>query len=165
MASKNNLKDIKRSSFSRPTPSGTNKPGGQMTEWFTNHISRRSLGKGLAWGAVLAMAGVTVYQLAGGSDKEVDEDSFALQKKEGWNVGSTDKFLNFEGSSLTDSRGKYLSGYDPNYLISVYQPRDPQWQPFFVTTLIQSLSQQSLSGQMKPVFTGQMREKIGRAHV
>jgi hypothetical protein len=163
MASKNNLKDLKRSSFSRPTPSGTNKPGGQMTEWFTNHISRRSLGKGLAWGAVLAMAGVTVYQLAGGGDKEVDEDSIALQKKEGWNVGSTDKSLNFEGPSLTDSRGKNLTGYDPNYLISVYQPRDPQWQPFFVTTLIQSLSQQSLSGQMKPVFTGQMRETYERA--
>jgi hypothetical protein len=162
MASKNNLKDFKRSSFSRPTPSGTNKPGGQMTEWFTNHISRRSLGKGLAWGAVLAMAGVTVYQLAGEGDKEVDSDSLDLQKKEGWNVGSTDKFLSFDGSSLTDSRGK-MTGYDPNYLISVYQPRDPQWQPFFVPTLIQSLSQQSLGGQMRPVFTAQMRETYERA--
>jgi hypothetical protein len=163
MASKNNLKDIKRSSFSRPTPSGTNKPGGQMTEWFTNHISRRSLGKGLAWGAVLAMAGVTVYQLASSDDKEIDEDSFALQKKEGWNVGSTDKFLSFEGSSLTDSRGRNLTGYDPNYLTSVYQPRDPRWQPFFVPTLIQSLAQQSLSGQMRPVFNAQMRETNQRA--
>ena len=163
MASKNNLKDIKRPSFSRPTPSGTNKPGGQMTEWFTNHISRRSLGKGLAWGAVLAMAGVTVYQLASGGDKEVNEDSFALQKKEGWNVGSTDKFLSFEGSSLTDSRGRNLTGYDPNYLTSVYQPRDPRWQPFFVPTLIQSLAQQSLSGQMRPVFNAQMRETYQRA--
>ena len=78
-----------------------------MTEWFTNHISRRSLGKGLAWGAVLAMAGVTVYQLASSGDKEVDSDSFALQKKEGWNVGSTDKFLSFERASLTDSRGNF----------------------------------------------------------
>jgi hypothetical protein len=134
-----------------------------MTEWFTNHISRRSLGKGLAWGAVLAMAGVTVYQLASSGDKEVDEDSFALQKKEGWNVGSTDKFLSFEGSSLTDSRGRNLTGYDPNYLTSVYQPRDSQWQPFFVPTLIQSLAQQSLSGQMRPVFNAQMRETYQRA--
>jgi hypothetical protein len=163
MASKNNLKDIKRSSFSRPTPSGTKKPGGQMTEWFTNHISRRSLGKGLAWSAVLAMAGVTVYQLAGSGDQEVDSDSLDLQKKEGWNVGSTDKFLSFEGSSVTDSRGRNLTGYDPNYLISVYQPRDPRWQPFFVPTLIQSLSQQSLSGQMRPVFNAQMRETYQRA--
>src|SRR5215813_14485778 len=162
MARKNNLRDVRRSTFGQPSsnPAGA---GGQMTEWFTKHISRRSVGKGLAWGAVLAMAGVTVYKLAGDGDKEIDEDSFALQKKEGWNVGSTDKFLNFEGSSLTDSRGKYLTGYDPNYLISVYQPRDPKWQPFFVTTLIQSLSQQSLSGQMKPVFTGQMRETYERA--
>jgi len=139
-----------------------NKSGGQMTEWFTNHISRRSVGKGLAWGAVLAMAGVTVYQLAGDSDSEVSADSFDLQKKEGWNVGSTDKFLSFDGSSLTDSRGKNLTGYDPNYLISVYQPRDSRWQPFFVPTLIQSLSQQSLSGQMRPVFNAQMRETYDR---
>src|SRR5262245_28034309 len=158
MASKNNLKDIKRSSFSRPTPSGTNNPGGQMTARFTNYISRRSLRKGLAWGAVLAIAGVTVYQLASVGDEEVDSDSLDLQKKEGWNVGSTDKFLSFEGSSLTDSRGKNLTGYDPNYLISVYQPRDSRWQPFFVPTLIQSLSQQSLNGQMRPIFTPQMRE-------
>jgi hypothetical protein len=164
MASKNNLKDIKRSSFSRPTPSGTNKPGGQMTEWFTNHISRRSLGKGLAWGAVLAMAGVTVYQLASSGDKEVDSDSLDLQKKEGWNVGSTDKLLSFERAIPTDSRGAFIvGGHDPNYLISVYQPRDSQWQPFFVPTLIQSLSQQSLKGQMRLVFTPQMSESYVRA--
>lgn len=163
MASKNNLKDINRSSFNRPTQGGANKPGGQMTEWFTNHISRRSLGKGLAWGAVLTMAGVTVYQLASDDEQEVSEDSHGLQKKEGWNVGSTDKFLSFDGSSLTDSQGKNLTGYDPNYLISVYQPRDSQWQPYFVPTLIQSLSQKSLNGQMRPVFNPQMRETYQRA--
>ena len=140
-----------------------NKSGGQMTEWFTNHISRRSVGKGLAWGAVLAMAGVTVYQLAGDSDSEVSADSLDLQKKEGWNVGSTDKFLSFDGASLTDSQGKNLTSYDPNYLISVYQPRDSRWQPFFVPTLIQSLSQQSLNGQMRPVCTPLMRETYDRA--
>jgi hypothetical protein len=139
-----------------------NQSGGQMTEWFTNHISRRSVGKGLAWGAVLAMAGVTVYKLAGDDEPEVSRDSLDLQKKEGWNVGSTDKFLSFDGASLADSRGKNLTGYDPNYLISVYQPRDSRWQPFFVPTLIQSLSQQSLSGQMRPVFNAQMRETYDR---
>jgi hypothetical protein len=139
-----------------------NQSGGQMTEWFTNHISRRSVGKGLAWGAVLAMAGVTVYKLAGSDDKEVSKDSLDLQKQEGWNVGSTDKFLSFDGASLTDSQGKNLTSYDPNYLISVYQPRDPRWQPFFVPTLIQSLSQQSLNGQMRPVCSAQMRETYDR---
>jgi hypothetical protein len=163
MANKNKLKDVRRSTFGQPSSGSAGASGGQMTEWFTKHISRRSLGKGLAWGAVLAMAGITVYQLAGDDEPEVDKDSLEIQKKEGWNVGSTDKFLSFEGSSVTDSRGKNLTGYDPNYLISVYQPRDSQWQPFFVPTLIQSLSQQSLSGQMRPVFTGQMRETYERA--
>jgi hypothetical protein len=142
---------------------GANKSGGQMTEWFTNHISRRSLGKGLAWGAVLAMAGITVYQLADSGDSEVSADSHDLQKKEGWNVGSTDKLLSFESPSLFDSRrNTILGGYDQNYLMPVYQPRDPQWQPFFVPTLIQSLSQQSLKGQTRLVFTPQMRETYNR---
>jgi hypothetical protein len=163
MATKNKSKDINRSSFGQPSPGGMNKPGGQMTGWFTKHISRRSVGKGLAWGAVLAMAGVTVYHLASDDDKEISEDSIGLQKKEGWNVGSTDKSLTFDGASLTDSRGKFQTGYDPNYLISVYQPRDSRWQPFFVPTLIQSLSQQSLIGQMKPVYNGQMNETYKRA--
>src|SRR5215475_9997506 len=158
MASKNKLRDTRHSS----SLGQMNQSGGEMTEWFTNHISRRSIGKGMAWGAVLAMAVVTVYKLAGSDDKEVSEDSLDLQKKEGWNVGSTDKFLSFDGASLTDSQGKNLTSYDPNYLISVYQPRDPRWQPFFVPTLIQSLSQQSLNGQMRPVCSAQMRETYDR---
>src|SRR5215475_10413097 len=162
MARKNDLKDVRRSTFGQPSSNRTG-GGGQMTEWFTKHISRRSLGKGLAWGAVLAMAGVTVYQLASDDDPEVSADSLDLQKKEGWNVGSTDKPLVFDGSSQTDSRGNALSGADPNYLISVYQPRDSRWQPYFCPTLIQSLSQTSLSSQIKPVFNGQMGETYQRA--
>jgi hypothetical protein len=164
MSSKNKLRDRRHSSFGQPTSGGTNKSGGQMTEWFTNHISRRSVGKGLAWGAVLAMAGVTVYQLAGDSDSEVSADSLDLQKKEGWNVGSTDKLLSFESTSLTDSRGNsILGGYNQDYLMPVYQPRDPRWQPFFVPTLIQSLSQESLKGQTRLILTPQMRETYARA--
>jgi len=163
MARNNNLKDVRRSTFGQPSSNKTGGAGGQMTEWFTKHISRRSLGKGLAWGAVLAMAGVTVYQLASDNDKEVSQDSLDLQKKEGWNVGSTDKTLTFDGQSATDSRGKPWSGADPNYLISVYQPRDSRWQPFFVPTLIQSLSQQTLNSQMRSVFNGQMGETYQRA--
>jgi hypothetical protein len=163
MARKNDLKDVRRSTFGQPSSNRPGASGGQMTDWFTKHISRRSLGKGLAWGAVLAMAGVTVYQLASDDDPEVSADSLDLQKKEGWNVGSTDKALVFDGSSTSDSRGRALSGADPNYLISVYQPRDSRWQPFFVPTLIQSLSQTSLSAQLKPVTTGQMNETYQRA--
>ncbi len=162
MARKNRIKEVGRAAFGQPS-SHQSGAGGQMSEWFTKHISRRSLGKGLAWGAVLAMAGVTVYQLASDDDPEVSLDSLELQKKEGWNVGSTDKLLAFDGSSATDSKGKPWRAYDPNYLISVYQPRDPQWQPFFVPTLIQSLSQTSLSSQMRPVRTAQMADTYQRA--
>src|SRR5262245_47279130 len=99
MSGKNMLRDSRQSS------SGQSTSGRQMTDRFTNHISRRSVGKGLAWGAVLAMAGVTVYQLAGDSDSEISKDSLELQQKEGWNVGSTDKPLTFEKAIPTDSRG------------------------------------------------------------
>jgi hypothetical protein len=158
MGRKNKLKQVKRSSHTQQ-PSG-----GPMAEWFTNHISRRSVGKGLAWTAALTAAGVTVYQLSSDDDgREDSRDSLALQQKEGWNIGSTDRLLAFDGSSATDSRGKTWSGYDPNELIRVYTPRDPQWQPFFVSTLIQSLSQTSLSSQMRPVFTRQMADTYQRA--
>ncbi len=168
MAKKSKLKNVRSSTFGQQpsggqlTNYGQQSSGAPMTEWFTKHISRRSVGKGLAWTAALAMAGVTVYQLSGDDDPEVPYDSLELQQKEGWNVGSTERSLAFDGSSATDSRGKTLSGFDPNYLISIYQPRDPQWQPFFVSTLIQSLSQLSLNSQMRPVYTGQMADTYQR---
>ena len=166
MARKNKLKHVRRSTFGQSSTGGrggSGGPGGQMTDWFTNHISRRSVGKGLAWGAVLAMAGVTVYQLASDDDSEVSEDSLALQKKQGWNIGSTDKTLSFVGATLADSRGNLWRGFDPNYLISVYQPRDPQWQTFFAPTLIQSLSQSSLSSQMRAINAPAMADTYERA--
>lgn len=168
MAKKSKLKNVRSSTFGQQSPGGrlTNygqqSSGAPMTEWFTKHISRRSVGKGLAWTAALAMAGITVYQLSGDDDPEIPYDSLELQKKEGWNVGSTERPLAFDGSSATDSRGKTLSGFDPNYLISIYQPRDPQWQPFFVPTLIQSLAQLSLNAQMRPIHTRQMDDTYQR---
>lgn len=162
MAKKNKTNPVRRSTFGQPS----NKPGasgGQMTEWFTRHISRRSVGKGLAWGAVLAMAGITVYQLGSDDDSEVSKDSLDLQKEQGWNIGSTDKTLSFVGATLADSRGNLYRAFDPNYLISVYEPRDPQWQKFFAPTLIQSLSQTTLNSQMKPVNAPAMADTYERA--
>jgi hypothetical protein len=137
--------------------------GGPLAPWFTKHISRRAVGKGLAWTAVLGMAGVTIYKFAGSGDSEVNYDSLELQKKEGWDVGSTNRALVFsEGVTAYDSRQKTWSGYDPNYLISIYQPRSSQWQPFFVTTLLQSLSQLSLNSQIRPIRTSAMNETYAR---
>jgi len=132
-----------------------------LASWFSQHLSRRSFGKGLAWTAALTAAGLTVYQIAD-DDNEVSMESLDLQRKSGWNVGSSNKPLTFEGSVSTDSQNKTWSAYDPNYLISIYQPRSSAWQPFFVPTLIQSLSQSSLSAQMRPVRTPQMLDTYAR---
>lgn len=137
-----------------------NSPAG----WFTDHLSRRKFGKGMMWTAALGMAGLTVYKLSADNEPEVSLDSLELQRKEGWNVGSTEKTLVFPaGLTATDSVGKTWSAYDPNYLISIYQPRDARWQPFFVPTLLQSLSQPSLNGQIRPLRTNEMIDAYSRA--
>src|SRR5262249_22440198 len=63
----------------------------------------------------------------------------------------------------TDSRGRADIGSDPNYLISIYQPRRSEWQPFFVPTLIQSLGQPTLNAQVKMIKTSAMAESYERA--
>jgi len=152
-------KEPAQAGSSMKNSSQNNSPAG----WFTNHLSRRKLGKGLMWTAALGMAGLTVYKLSGDDEPEVSLDSLELQRKE-WNVGSTEKSLVFPaGLTATDSAGKTWSAYDPNYLISIYQPRDSRWQPFFVPTLIQSLSQTSLGSQIKPLRTNEMIDVYSRA--
>jgi hypothetical protein len=138
--------------------------GGPLAEWFTRHISRRSLGKGMAWAASLGMAGVTLYKFAAGGSSEKSYDSLALQKEAGWNVGSQDKTLAYSaGATVYDSRQRLTSSADPNYLISTYQPQSAQWQPFFVPTLIQSLAQTSLNSQIRPFYSREMRDAYERA--
>src|SRR5258706_204106 len=78
------------------TPSGspmTQSSKSNSPNWFTEHLSRRKLGKGLMWTAALGMAGLTVYKISDKDDPEVTLDSLELQRKEGWNVGSTEKTL------------------------------------------------------------------------
>lgn len=136
----------------------------QTPNWFEKHLSRRQVGKGLAWTAALSMAGLGLYQLAGDDEPEVAEESLELQKKEGWNVGSVGTALTYPAAlTPTDSVGKVWNAYDPNYLVSIYQPRDPQWQPFFTPTLLQSLSQTSLNSEVKLIRTGEMIEAYQRA--
>ncbi len=161
MAKKRKTQNPKKSSSSQIKHSTYgNTPSG----WFSNHLSRRQLGKGLAWTAALSMAGLTLYQLQDDDEPEVTMDSLELQRKEGWNVGSTEKTLSFPaGVTPADSVGKYWSAFDSNYLISIYQPRDANWQPFFAPTLLQSLSQSSLNGQIKLIRTGEMIDAYQRA--
>ena len=138
----------------------TNAP---LAEWFKSHLTRRSFGKGVAWSAVLGAAGLTVYQLAGGGDNEVNLDSLELQQKSGWNVGSNEKPLAFDGVAATDSRNQVFTPQDDSALLPVYQPRNAAWQPFFVPTLVQSLKQATLTQQMRPISSAPMRETYARA--
>ncbi len=156
---------IKHSSYGSAPQSG-----GPLAGWFKNEMSRRraakTLGKGLAWTAGLGIVGVSLYKCSGSDEAEVSQDSLDLQKKEGWNVGSTDRPLIYPGSGLlgTDSlHGAEWKDYlDPTKLIAVYQPPSAQWQPFFVPTLMQSLSQASLKSQMQVIQTPEMQEAYKR---
>jgi hypothetical protein len=153
------------------TPPVASSGGGEMANWFKKDISRRTasqrIGKGLAWGSVIGMAGVSFYKFALDDSDEVNFDSLELQRKEGWNVGSTEKSLVYSGGAFTpvdsQTRNDWLPYRDPNKLIAVYQPVNPQWQPFFVPTLIQSLAQPTLRDQIKPYLTSDMRETYERA--
>jgi hypothetical protein len=153
------------------TPPASASGGGEMANWFKKDISRRTasqrIGKGLAWGAVIGMAGVSFYKFALDDSDEVNFDSLELQRKEGWNVGSTEKNLVYNGGAFTpvdsQTRNDWLPYLDPNKLLAVYQPANPQWQPFFVPTLIQSLAQPTLRDQIKPYLTSDMRETYERA--
>jgi hypothetical protein len=77
---------------------------GQVAPWFKEEISRRKassrIGKGLAISSALAMAGVSIYKVASSDDDEITLDSLELQKQQGWNVGSTEKYLVFPSGSV-----------------------------------------------------------------
>ncbi len=174
MAKKTKLEDQQQAG-KRPGggwPEGASPGGDEITGWFKDDISRRTasrrLGKGLAWASGLGIGGLTVYKLASGNDDEISYDSLDLQRKEGWNVGSVDKQVSFPPAYLKqlDSSGNPFSSEltDPTRLIEVYQPKNAQWQPFFVPTLIQSLSQPSLRKQITfPLSTPAMDEAYKRA--
>ena len=148
------------------TTETTPQSGGAVSNWHEQSISRREankkLAKGVAWAAGIGMVGLTGYKLLSSDETDVDRESLELQQKEGWNVGAVDKPLSFDPTftsataSVADSDWKqYLQ---PAKLISAYQPNDSKWQPYFVPTLIQSLSQETLKSQMKAVRTPLMQQ-------
>ncbi len=161
----------KRPTSSSASSSSTASGDNQVTNWFQQDLTRRSatkrIGKGMAWAAGLGMVGLTGYQIFSDDDTEVSQDSLELQKKEGWNIGATDRKLNFDPTftsataSVPDSDWKqYL---EPNKLIAAYQPASATWQPYFVPSLIQSLAQPTLREQIKPVKTTLMEQTYDQA--
>lgn len=140
------------------------KKSDEAAEWFAGHLTRRNLGKGMTIAAVAGMAGVTLYKFLSDSDDEVTLDSLDLQRREGWSVGATGQSLTYPGGAVNlDSRQKGWSSFDPAYLLAVYQPTSVAWQPFFVPTLLQSLTQTSLGSQVRLFHDSGMDEIYRRA--
>lgn len=95
---------------------------------------------------------------------EVDDESLALQRTHGWNVGSEDKPLALTGAQKADSRQstdwkRYLNQSE---MLNAYQPKSQKWMPYFVPTLIQALQFETLRSQLTPIFMPDMQDAYGR---
>jgi hypothetical protein len=98
------------------------------------------------------------------SDTEAVEDSLKLQKENGWNIGQESKPLVLPGATDADSKGSpgWRAYLKPEVLIQAVSPASPDWQPFFVPTLIQALGQASLASKMTPIYDEGMAEAKAR---
>ncbi len=145
------------------------KKGG--TSWWQEMLTRREANGRIAKLGITAVLIASSGIVAGcGSDDEsddgldVDREALDLQKQEGWNVGSQETKLPVKNTSATDSQGSmnWSSYNDPSALLKAYQPKNASWQPYVVPTLVQSLGQTSLRGQVQPVHSRSMDEAYSR---
>lgn len=136
-------------------------------------LTRREANKTIAKIGIASLAvaaGVGVVGCGDGSEDaddgstEVQQDAIELQKKEGWNAGSTDKKLTFTGKTSTDSQGTMdWSNFNTSAaLLKAWGVKNSAWQPYTVPTLVQALDQPSLKGEIGPVFTPAMRTAYSR---
>jgi hypothetical protein len=133
--------------------------------WWTTMLTRRQMNTNIA--SLAAAAGITGF-LTSCDDDDVDSesDTLDLQRKEGWNVGSQDKTLTFPDKQVADSTGStaWKDYTKPDTLLKAWQPssNNAKWQPYYVPTLIQALSQDSLRNVITPICTPAMREAYSR---
>jgi hypothetical protein len=129
-------------------------------------LSRRDANKRLGKIGALAAVMSAVGLGTGCGEKEtvVEKDALELQKEQGWNFGSSDQALDFPGAVSMDSTGSlgWSVFLEPTALLRAYQPRNTRLQPFVVPTLVQSLSQNSLRGQIRPIVLPAMRDAYAR---
>lgn len=124
----------------------------------------------LRTGTGAAAIGVIMYGIysAVDDDDDVDTeyDALELQKKSQWNVGSDTKNLLFpsEPPPSKDSMGLPMdtSAAVTGELNAMYLPTMQQYQPFMVSTLIQSLGQESLRKSMYMLNTQAMKTAYAR---
>lgn len=144
----------------------------QDVPWWQQMLTRREANKTIAKIGIATLAAAAVGVVGCGDDSEdlddgateVQQDALELQKKEGWNAGSTDKQLTFTGKTGTDSQGSMdWANYNTSAaLLKAWGVKNSAWQPYVVPTLVQALDQASLKGQIGPVFTPAMRDAYSR---
>lgn len=139
------------------------------SSWWQEMLTRREANSRIAklgiTAVLIASAGITAGCGDDGDDGlDVDREALDLQQQEGWNVGSTSTNLAYKDTSATDSQGSmnWTTYKEPAALLKAYQPANANWQPYVVPTLLQSLAQTSLRGQVQPVHSRAMDEAYSR---
>lgn len=117
---------------------------------------RKALGKVLAWSGGTILAGYLLYQCVSDEDDDVtvtEEDSVALQKKEGWNTGADDLQVAFNAPTEMDYMGMPSAQWNkyknPDMLKKVYMPTNERFKKYSSASLYESLGQKTLQTQMK----------------
>ncbi len=96
---------------------------------------------------------------------DVNVDSLALQRNEGWDVGQWGAPLAFDGSTDLDAAGTQNWRDAMVSLAGILAPSAPMLQPYYVPTLFQSLigaDGQRLRAVMRPMHTPEMDEDLAR---
>jgi hypothetical protein len=153
------------SQFSRSSSEAPNENEFTFPSWWQTMLTRRQMNANLL--GLAASVGVSGFFVSCDDDDiDSESDTLELQRKEGWNVGSQDKSLTFPHKQIADSSGStaWKDYTKPETLLQAWQPTSAggKWQPYFVPTLIQSLSQDSLRGTMAPIFTPSMQDAYSR---
>ena len=151
--------------FSPSSSEAQNEHEFAFPSWWQTMLTRRRVNANLL--GLAASVGLSGFFVSCDDDDiDSESDTLELQRKEGWNVGSQDKALAFAHKQIADSSGStaWKDYAKPDMLLQAWQPTSAggKWQPYFVPTLIQSLSQESLQGSVAPIFTPSMKDAYSR---
>jgi hypothetical protein len=98
-------------------------------------------------------------------DVQISLDALALQRSDGWDVGRPGGTLAFADSTEQDVSGGQQWRAEMADLASLLAPSAPPLQPFYVSTLFQSLmgaAGERLRAMMRPIHTAEMDADFAR---
>ena len=136
--------------------------------WEETLVTRREAGQvGASMAMLLGVSGLSVGLEAccgsgGSSSSSTDDvkelDSLAAQKKHGWDVGDSGKKVALGNTTEKDSldSNAWKDYTSPDALMKVARPSE-KWRPYEQPTLFQSLKQEGLAKQLKPIRTAGMK--------